>query len=129
MSAPSNFEQLCQSRDDWHRRFESHLRESIRVAERRHEHYRKNGAFLGVPDTWAIESHVIAIVAALGANGAPYSNTHPPQLPQPDELPRTCPETAKPKAPPRRHARRNRVKPIVAPVASEGNDDPATSSQ
>lgn len=129
MSPPSNFEQLCQSRDDWLRRFEAHLRESIRAAEQRHEHYRHHGAFTELRDTWAIESHVISIVALLGANRAPDRNPSAPQLPQPNNLPPTCPETTEAKAPPRHRARRHRVKPTAAPVVSVGNGGPPTSNQ
>jgi hypothetical protein len=73
MLSPDNFKQLCKSRDDWHRRFESHLRQSIVAAYDRHRHFTLHGGYTKPVDEAKVESAIRKIVYELGANKAPPS--------------------------------------------------------
>lgn len=70
-----NFKDLCKSRDDWLRRVESHLRQSLTAATTRHNHFTVHGGYTRVVDSQAVEFGVQVIIAALAENKAPASQS------------------------------------------------------
>jgi hypothetical protein len=73
MLSPDNFKQLCKSRDDWHQRFESHLRQSITAALDRHRHFTTHGGYTCAANKSEIEAAVRKITRELSINKAPTS--------------------------------------------------------